>query len=76
MTVYWYSIRLFSDLKQCFFLNMRTLQSPDIYTTYMEELKNSRISYKECPEFLLVVLEHSSGNLVLFDHWRVRIIDY
>ncbi|XP_071922276.1 protein ILITYHIA-like isoform X1 [Coffea arabica] len=50
-------------------------KSPDIYSTYMEELKNSRISYKECPEFLLVILEHSSANLVLFDHWRETFLD-
>lgn len=60
-----------------FFLNnMNTLQSPDIYATYMEELKSSRISYKDCTDFLSVILEHLSTNLVLFDQWRVRVVYY
>ncbi|KAL3520591.1 hypothetical protein ACH5RR_018740 [Cinchona calisaya] len=50
-------------------------KSPEIYSTYMEELKNSRISYKDCPEFLMVILEHSSTNLVLFDHWKQTFLD-
>lgn len=50
-------------------------KSPDIYTTYLEELKNSRISYKECPEFLSIILQHSCADSVLFDHYRETFLD-
>lgn len=50
-------------------------KSPDVYVTYLEELQNSRISCKDCPAFVSLVLEYSSSNLVLFDQWRQTFLD-
>ncbi|CAI9090959.1 OLC1v1025859C1 [Oldenlandia corymbosa var. corymbosa] len=50
-------------------------KAPDIYKIYMEDLKSSRIPYRECPEFLCLALEHSISNVGLFDHWRQTFLD-
>lgn len=51
------------------------LKSPDIFKTYMEELTNSRISCKDCPEFLSLMMEYARSNVLLFDQWRESFLD-
>lgn len=51
------------------------LESPDIFSLYMEELKGGRISYKNCPEMLCVMLDFSTSKPSLFDQWKPVYLD-
>ncbi|VFQ92643.1 unnamed protein product [Cuscuta campestris] len=59
--------------KQCVFFLFS--KSPHIYESYMEELINSRIPYKDCPEILLLMLEFSTLKSSLFDKWKQTFLD-
>ncbi|XP_059308205.1 protein ILITYHIA isoform X2 [Lycium ferocissimum] len=48
---------------------------PDIYRTYMEELRDSRITYKDYPELILLMLEFSSANTPSFDQWKQHFLE-
>ncbi|XAR48876.1 hypothetical protein NMG60_11031843 [Bertholletia excelsa] len=50
-------------------------ESPGIYKTYIEELKDTRIPYKDSPELLGLVLEFSSSVPSLFDEWKPSFLD-
>ncbi|KAL8156542.1 hypothetical protein AgCh_001585 [Apium graveolens] len=50
-------------------------ESPQIYKTYIEELKESRIPYKDSPELLSFVLEYSRSNSSFFDEWKAVFLD-
>lgn len=50
-------------------------ESPQIYKTYIEELKDSRIPYKDFPELLSFVLEYSCSNSSFFDQWKAVFLD-
>ncbi|KAL3370936.1 hypothetical protein AABB24_007783 [Solanum stoloniferum] len=58
--------------KSLFFLFSK---APDIYRTYMDELRDSRITYKDCPEFILLMLEFSSANPPSFDQWKQNFLE-
>ncbi|KAL6511298.1 eIF-2-alpha kinase activator GCN1 [Orobanche hederae] len=45
---------------------------PDIYRSYMEELKEARIPYKDAPEFIQTVLEFSISNPSFYDQWKEK----
>lgn len=47
-------------------------QSPDLLKTYMEELKGSRIPYKDSPELIQLILEFTISNPTFFDIWKVK----
>ncbi|XP_071733980.1 protein ILITYHIA [Rutidosis leptorrhynchoides] len=51
------------------------LESPDIFSLYMEELKSGRTSYKTCPEMLSVMLEFLSSKPSLFEQWKTVYLD-
>ncbi|XP_057476448.1 protein ILITYHIA-like [Actinidia eriantha] len=55
--------------KQAFFYLFS--KSPGIYNTYIEELKDARIPYKDSPQLLGLLLEFSSSVPSLFDQWKV-----
>ncbi|POO02948.1 Proteasome component Ecm29/Translational activator Gcn [Trema orientale] len=62
--------------KQTFFLLFS--QSPDIYKMYIEELKDGRISYKDSPEFVGLLLEFSSTSSKspsLFEQFKPTFLD-
>lgn len=50
-------------------------QSPDIYKTYTEELKDARIPYKHSPELIWLLLEFSSKSPSLFEKCRPIFLD-
>ncbi|KAA8538955.1 hypothetical protein F0562_025647 [Nyssa sinensis] len=50
-------------------------QSLDIYKIYMEELKDARIPYKDCPELICLILEFSSSIPSLFEEWKPIFLD-
>lgn len=50
-------------------------ESPDIFSLYMEELKGARISIKNCPEMLCVMLDFSSSKPSLFERWKPVYLD-
>ncbi|KAM7250092.1 hypothetical protein ACFE04_021975 [Oxalis oulophora] len=50
-------------------------QSPEIYTTYIEELKDARIPYKESPELLCLLLEFSIEKPSLFKQHKPTFLD-
>ncbi|CAN4115226.1 unnamed protein product [Withania somnifera] len=50
-------------------------KAPDIYKTYMEELRDSRITYKDCPGLILLMLEFSIANQPLFDQWKQNFLE-
>ncbi|KAK2994712.1 hypothetical protein RJ640_002518 [Escallonia rubra] len=50
-------------------------ESPDIYKTYIEELKEARVPYKDCPELIWFILEYSSAVPSLFDQWKPVFLD-
>ncbi|CAH9129951.1 unnamed protein product [Cuscuta epithymum] len=50
-------------------------KSPHLYESYMEELENSRIPYKDCPDILLLMLEFSTPNPSLCDKWKQLYLD-
>ncbi|KAJ9546026.1 hypothetical protein OSB04_025733 [Centaurea solstitialis] len=50
-------------------------ESPDIFSLYMEELKGAKISYKNCPEMLRVMLDFSSSKPSLFERWKPVYLD-
>ncbi|KAK4433125.1 protein ILITYHIA, partial [Sesamum alatum] len=56
------------------FFNLFT-KSPDIYKTYMEELKDGRIPYKDSPELIHVMLDYLSSNPASFDKWKDIFLD-
>ncbi|KAL0302977.1 UNVERIFIED_CONTAM: protein ILITYHIA [Sesamum radiatum] len=45
-------------------------KSPDIHKTYMEELKDGRIPYKDSPELIHLMLDYLSTNPASFDKWK------
>ncbi|KAK4397654.1 protein ILITYHIA [Sesamum angolense] len=49
--------------------------SPDIYKTYMEELKDGRIPYKDSPELIHLMLDYLSSNPASFDKWKDVFLD-
>ncbi|KAF3642464.1 putative translational activator GCN1 isoform 2 [Capsicum annuum] len=49
--------------------------APDIYRTFMDELRDSRITYKDCPELTLLMLEFSSANPPSFDQWKQNFLE-
>ncbi|KAI3785034.1 hypothetical protein L1987_44143 [Smallanthus sonchifolius] len=51
------------------------LESPSIFSLYMEELKSGVISYKSCPEMLCVMLDYSSSKASLFEEWKLVYLD-
>ncbi|MFS7937446.1 putative armadillo-like helical, translational activator Gcn1, TOG domain-containing protein [Helianthus anomalus] len=51
------------------------LESPSIFSLYMEELKDGKISYKSCPEMLCVMLDYSSSKASLFEQWKPVYLD-
>ncbi|KAL4557543.1 hypothetical protein LXL04_035724 [Taraxacum kok-saghyz] len=51
------------------------LESPDIFSLYMEELKAGRISYKNSPEILCVTLDFSTSKSSLFEQWKPVYLD-
>ncbi|XP_019193916.1 PREDICTED: eIF-2-alpha kinase activator GCN1 isoform X14 [Ipomoea nil] len=67
------SLRVRRACKQTFFFLFSKL--PDIYGSYMEELRDSRISYKDCPEIVLLMLEYSTLNPSLFEKWKQVFLD-
>lgn len=56
-----------SDFK--FFIH---IQSLSIFKTFVEELKNARITQKDSAEFISLLLEYSSENPSLFEEYKVR----
>ncbi|KAM3200382.1 protein ILITYHIA isoform X1 [Capsicum annuum] len=50
-------------------------KAPDIYRTFMDELRDSRITYKDCPELTLLMLEFSSANPPSFDQWKQNFLE-
>ncbi|XP_073263007.1 protein ILITYHIA isoform X8 [Populus alba] len=50
-------------------------QSPDIYKTYIEELKNGRVAYKESPELIRLLLEFSSASSSRFEQCKSIFMD-
>ncbi|XP_058216318.1 protein ILITYHIA isoform X2 [Rhododendron vialii] len=50
-------------------------ESPDIFKTYIEELKDMRIPYNDNPELLGLLLEFSSSVPSLFDRWKPTFLD-
>ncbi|XP_063940401.1 protein ILITYHIA isoform X2 [Daucus carota subsp. sativus] len=50
-------------------------ESPQIYKTYIEELKDSRIPYKDSPELLSFILEYSHSKSTFFDQWKPVFLD-
>lgn len=50
-------------------------QSPDIYKTYTEELKDARIPYKHSPELIWLLLEFLSKSPSLFEKCRPIFLD-
>ncbi|KAL8544545.1 hypothetical protein ACS0TY_004932 [Phlomoides rotata] len=50
-------------------------KSPDIYKAYMEELKDGRISYKDSPEFLYLMLDYAKSNQTSFDKSKDIFLD-
>lgn len=59
--------------KQTFF-NLFS-QSPNIYKIYVEELKDGRIPYKDCPELIRLLLEFSSTSPSLFEQSKPTYLD-
>ncbi|XP_075657707.1 protein ILITYHIA [Castanea sativa] len=59
--------------KQTFF-NLFS-QSPNIYKIYVEELKDGRIPYKDCPELIQLLLEFSSTSPSLFEQCKPTYLD-
>lgn len=50
-------------------------QSLDIYKIYIEELKDARISYKDSPELIWLLLEFSSRKPLLFEQCKPIFLD-
>ncbi|CAJ1961186.1 unnamed protein product [Sphenostylis stenocarpa] len=50
-------------------------QSPNIYKFYMEELRNGRIPFKDCPELLMLLLEFSSQSPSLVGEFKPAFLD-
>ncbi|XP_059665692.1 protein ILITYHIA isoform X2 [Cornus florida] len=50
-------------------------ESPDILKFYMEELKDARIPYKDCPELIRFILEFSVSIPSLFAEWKQIFLD-
>ncbi|KAK9292309.1 hypothetical protein L1049_020274 [Liquidambar formosana] len=50
-------------------------QSPDIYKIYVEEFKNERIPYKDCPELIQLLLEFSSTVSSSFEECKPIFLD-
>ncbi|KAK9201149.1 hypothetical protein WN944_016350 [Citrus x changshan-huyou] len=50
-------------------------QSPDIYKTYTDELKDARIPYKRSPELICLLLEFLSKSPSLFEKCRPIFLD-
>ncbi|KAL7109894.1 hypothetical protein ACP275_06G203700 [Erythranthe tilingii] len=50
-------------------------KSPDIYKTYMEELKDGRIPYKDSPELIYLMLDYLNLNPTSFDRWKDTFLD-
>ncbi|KAK4366473.1 hypothetical protein RND71_014353 [Anisodus tanguticus] len=50
-------------------------KAPGIYRTYMEELRDSRIIYKDYPELILLMLDFSSANPPSFDQWKQHFLE-
>ncbi|XP_076949401.1 protein ILITYHIA-like isoform X2 [Bidens hawaiensis] len=51
------------------------LESPSIFSLYMEELKSGAILYKSFPEMLCVTLDYSSSKASLFEQWKPVYLD-
>ncbi|KAL6583511.1 eIF-2-alpha kinase activator GCN1 [Orobanche minor] len=49
-------------------------ECPHIYRSYMEELKEARIPYKDAPEFIQTVLEFSVSNPSFYDQWKYFVL--
>lgn len=45
-----------------------------MYKIFIEELQNGRISYKDSPEIILLLLEFASDSPSLFEEYKVRTI--
>ncbi|CAK9164336.1 unnamed protein product [Ilex paraguariensis] len=48
---------------------------PEIYKTYMEELKDGRVPYKDSPELLGCLIEFSSLNSTSLEEWKPVFLD-
>lgn len=49
-------------------------QSKDMYKIFIEELQNGRISYKDSPEIILLLLEFASNSPSLFEEYKSVIL--
>ncbi|XP_056168131.1 protein ILITYHIA isoform X1 [Syzygium oleosum] len=49
-------------------------QSKDMYKIFIEELQNGRISYKDSPEIILLLLEFASDSPSLFEEYKSVIL--
>lgn len=67
------SLRELRDCKKTIFSLFS--EAPQIYKTYIEELKDSRIPYKDSPELLSFVLEYSRSNSLFFNQWKAVFLD-
>ncbi|KAG8380391.1 hypothetical protein BUALT_Bualt06G0010500 [Buddleja alternifolia] len=67
------SFRVRRACKQTFFHLFA--QSPEIYKTYMEELKDGRIPYKDSPDLIHLILDFSNSNPASFDKWKEIFLD-
>ncbi|XP_058094955.1 protein ILITYHIA isoform X2 [Magnolia sinica] len=67
------SFRIRRACKQIFFHLFS--ESPDLYKMYMEELKDSRISYGDGGELVRVLLDYSTTNSSLFDQYKPIFLD-
>ncbi|KAH6803964.1 ILITYHIA protein [Perilla frutescens var. frutescens] len=50
-------------------------KSPNIYTAYMEELKDGRIPYKDSSELIYLMLDYVNSYPTSFDRWKDIFLD-
>ncbi|KAG9151609.1 hypothetical protein Leryth_019963 [Lithospermum erythrorhizon] len=50
-------------------------KSSDMYQIYLEEFKDLRISCKDAPELIRILLDFSCSNSTLFDQWKETFLD-
>lgn len=67
------SFRLRRACKRTFFYIFS--QSSELYKTYILELKDDRIPYKDCPELLSLLLEFSRSSPSLFEQFKPMFLD-
>ncbi|XP_051119851.1 protein ILITYHIA [Andrographis paniculata] len=50
-------------------------KSPDIYKTYVDELKDGRIPYKDSPQLIYIMLDYSNSNGTTLDKCKDTFLD-